>query len=171
MRRGDTIPEIIRRVLRNNYTLRYHKTADNKGLITQIIHNAVLDQVKAIGWIPLLYFPDGITYLAPKECLEINAKDIPKQVRQNLIASVANKLGQLVARAPTGMRYKPEFIELLTPKKACDLAIQRILEIISDKKTPVTEERKAKTVLRIFGLTRIAGPSWFLVTLFGANSL
>ncbi len=148
MRQGDTVKEIIRRVLRGNYNLRYHKTADNRGLITQLIHNAVLEQAKQNGWIPFLYFPNGVTYLAPKDTAELDLQAIPKQVRESLVESVADKLGQLVTRAPTGMRYKPEFIELLTPQRACKLAIQRILEIISDKKPPVTEDRKAKTELR-----------------------
>ncbi len=145
---GNKVIETLRRVLRGKYILRYHKTADNRGLLTQLIHNAVLEQAQEKGWLPFLYFPDGVTYLVPKEAENINLEDVPQRVRQMLVESVADKLGQLVARAPTGMRYKPEFIELLTPARACKLAIQRILEIISDKKPPVTDERKAKTVLR-----------------------
>ena len=148
MGRGNKVEETIRRVLRGKYVLRYHKTADNRGLLTQLIHNAVLEQAQEKDWLPFLYFPDGVTYLALKESEGINLEYVPQRVRQTFVESVADKLGQLVARAPTGMRYKPEFIELLTPAQACKLAIQRILEIISDKKIPVTEERKAKTVLR-----------------------
>jgi CRISPR-associated protein Csc3 len=144
----DKPVDIIRRVLHGNYVLRYHKTADNRGLITQLIHNAVLEEAQQHGWVPFLYFPDGVTYLAPKNNVELDLQVIPQQVRESLIETVAEKLGQLVARSPTGIRYKPEFIELLTPARACQIAIERTLEIINDKKPPVTEERKAKTVLR-----------------------
>ena len=148
MRRGDKVREIIQRVLEGQYHLRYHKTADNRGLTTQLIHNAVLWQARAVGWLPFLYFPNGVTYLAPRDSPEPSLSDVPSSVRGMLVDSVADKLGQLVSRAPTGMRFKPEFIELLTPQKAATLAVKRIMEIIHDKKTPVTEDRKAKTALR-----------------------
>lgn len=145
MKYRDKVAEIIRRVLRGNYVLRYHKTADNRGLITQLIHNAVLEQAQQQGWIPFLYFPDGVTYLAPKDTNELNLHIIPQQVRQRLVESVAGKLGKLVDRDGKGLKFSPEFMELLPLDKAISLAIQRLLEIIHDNKEVVTDKRKAKT--------------------------
>lgn len=148
LRKGDNLRDIIDRVLRHKYVLRYHKTADNRGLLTQFIHNGVLEQADANGWLPFLYFPDGVTYLVPKDADEVNLAAVPARVRTMLVDSVSDKLGQLVTRAPTGMRFKAEFIQLLPPAKACRIAAKRIMEIISDKKAPVTEARKAKTKLK-----------------------
>ncbi len=148
MRGGNKVPQILGRVLRNRYTLRFHRTAENRGLLTQVIHNVVREQAEACGWVPLLFFPDGITYLSPKEAAEPDLRDIPGVVRQKLVASVSDKLGGLVSRGPLGIKFTPEYVELLDPEAAGKLLIRRTFDIVSDKKPPVTEERKAKTQLK-----------------------
>lgn len=139
---------LLNTVLESQYELRYHKTADNRGLLTQVIHNATLELTQASGWIPFLYFPDGVTYLAPKSSPEPSLQDVPSKIREALVNLVSDKLGQLITRAPTGMRYKSDLIELSTPNLATLLAVRRIMEIIHDKKAPVTDDRKAKTTLK-----------------------
>lgn len=148
MRGGNKVPQILGRVLRNRYTLRFHRTAENRGLLTQVIHNVVRERAEACGWVPLLFFPDGITYLSPKEAAEPYLGDIPGVVRQKLVASVSDKLGGLVSRGPLGIKFTPEYVELLDPEAAGKLLIRRTFDIVSDKKPPVTEERKAKTQLK-----------------------
>jgi CRISPR-associated protein Csc3 len=142
------VPQIIQRVLRGRYALRYHRTADNRGLLTQVIHNAVRERAEACGWIPFLFFPDGITYLAPRNADEPELGNLPALIRDKLIQSVRDKLRKLVSRGPLGIKFAHEFVELLPPRDAGELLIQEALNIISDAKTPVTEERKAKTLLR-----------------------
>ena len=148
MRRGDKVKEIIQRVLRGKYRLRYHKTADNRGLTTQLIHNAVLEQAKAVGWLPFLYFSNGVTYLAPKESAEPDLSGVPSRVRHMLIDSVADKLGQLVNRDGKGLKFSSEFTELLTLKRSLDIAIKRLFAIVHDKKAISTDKRKASTRLK-----------------------
>lgn len=136
------------KVLGNQYSIHHHSVVENRGLLTQIIHNAVQEKVKKAGWKPWIYFPDGITYLAPKKHNEVNLEDLADQVRKRLTESVVKHLGSLVKRGGKGIDYKPEFAELLDPNRAGELLIQRTLSILNHHKKPVTEERKAKTVLR-----------------------
>ena len=77
--------------------------------------------------------------------LEPDLNDIPAQVRQKLVVTVSDRLGGLVTRGPLGIKFAPEYTELLDPKTAGKLLVRRLFDIISDKKPPVTEERKAKT--------------------------
>lgn len=148
MRRGDKVKEIIGRVLRHKYHIRFHKTSDNRGLTTQLVHNAVLEQAQTNGWIPFLFFPNGVTYLAPKESIEPDLTVVPTRVRELLVESVADKLGQLVSRDGKGLKFQPEFIELLPLDRALSTALKRLLEIIHDKKAISTDKRKASTKLK-----------------------
>lgn len=135
-------------VLRHRFRVRHHRVTENRGLLTQVIHNAVLARAEALGWVPWLLFPDGVTYLAPKDAPELELDGLAAEVRHSLTERVKDNLGQLVGRGGKGVDYQPEFAELLPPQAAGRLVISRTFAIISDKKTPVTEDRKAKTVLR-----------------------
>lgn len=148
MRGSNKVPQVIQRALRGRYVLRYHRTAENRGLLTQVIHNVVRERVEVCGWVPLLFFPDGITYMVPKGAPDPDLSDLPSLVRAKLINAVSTKLKELVTRGPLGIKFAPEFVELLGPREAAELLIQRTLDIINDAKLPVTEERKAKTQLR-----------------------
>ena len=42
----------------------YHKLAENRGMITNVINNALLRILRdQLGWKPFLFFPTGVTYL------------------------------------------------------------------------------------------------------------
>ena len=64
---ANKVLHLLQRVLRNKYHLRHHRTTENRGLLTQVIHNVVHEKAEACSWVPFLFFPDGITYLAPKD--------------------------------------------------------------------------------------------------------
>ncbi|MFM6272599.1 MAG: hypothetical protein ACKPFA_39925, partial [Dolichospermum sp.] len=40
----EKIRAIVRRRLKDKYVIRHHRTIENRGLLTQTIHNAVLDK-------------------------------------------------------------------------------------------------------------------------------
>ncbi|NMB11825.1 MAG: type I-D CRISPR-associated protein Cas10d/Csc3, partial [Firmicutes bacterium] len=140
--------DIIRRVLDDQYVLRYHRTAENRGLLTQVIHNAVLDQTTAQEWIPFLFFPDGITYLAPKDAPEPDLDTLPIAVRETLMETIKDSMGTLVSRNQFGTRYPQELVEILDEFSAARIIVSRTMTLISDNKDPVTENRKEKTELK-----------------------
>lgn len=43
--------------------LAYHKLAEVRGLLSNVINNAVMAELQAQGYIPYLFFPDGIVYI------------------------------------------------------------------------------------------------------------
>lgn len=144
----DKVSAILKRVLNNQFELRYHRTADNRGLLTQVIHNAAMEEAQQLGWKPFLFFPDGITYLAPTNSPHPDPSALPEKIRQMLIHTVSDKLDQLVTRGPTGMKFKDDFIALLDVQNAIQIATRRIFSIIKEGKESVTEIRKDKTTVR-----------------------
>lgn len=135
-------------LLRHRYHLRHHRLTENRGLLTQVIHNAVMRRAEAAGWLPWLLFADGVTYLVAKDASEPDLDGLAVDVRDSLTKRLGDNLGKLVGRGGKGIDYQPEFAELLGPTEAGYRMIDRTLAIIAGKKTPVTEDRKAKTVRR-----------------------
>ncbi len=147
---SDPIPALIRRGLRHRgqYELRYHKTTENRGLLTQLIHDAFLTAARSAGWIPLLYFPDGVTYLAPKGAGTPEVAPLAAVVRAAVMDTAQVRADDLVRRGNFGIMYEPDLVQILDPKRAAEVLITRTFVKISDGKPVVTDERKTKTTLR-----------------------
>ena len=140
----DSMKAILRRTVKGRYKIRSHKTNENRGLLTQAIHNAVLKETEKVNWKPFLFFPDGITYFAPKDSAEPDLSNISKLVRNNTLAIVNKGVGSLVTRAGKGIKYAPDLVEVASIEIATEKLISRTFAIISEqkKKTPVTGARR-----------------------------
>lgn len=140
----DNIKAITRRLLKGKYIIRYHKTNENRGLLTQEIHNAVLEKTRSVGWIPFLYFPDGVTYFVPKDSEEPDVNDLHEIVRNKTLKIIAKGVGSFISRAGKGIKYAPDLTEVTNVTLASETLIRRTFAIISDKKEPKTGERRTK---------------------------
>lgn len=58
----------------------YHALSDNRGVLTNIINNALMDLHPPEFYTPLLYLPDGVVYLAKANAPAINVERISEQV-------------------------------------------------------------------------------------------
>lgn len=145
----DDAREVVRLTLGKKYVTRYHRTNENRGLITQEIHNAVLVQARNVGWKPFLFFPDGVTYFAPKNVTEPNISNVPETVRNSILERVSKGLDSLVSRAGKGIKYSPDLAEIAEVNLATKTIIRRTFAIISEKKTPVTDTRREKILAKV----------------------
>lgn len=146
----DSMRAILRRTVKGKYVIRSHKTNENRGLLTQAIHNAVLLQTEKVNWKPFLFFPDGVTYFVPKDSAEPDLSDIPEVVRNNTLEIVSKGVGDLVDRAGKGVYYEPDLIEIADIKLASETLIRRTFTIINDKKDAKTGERRDKVLSNAF---------------------
>lgn len=48
------------------YEFATHRVAEQRGLLTNLLHNAACDYISELGGKPLLFYPDGIAYLVPR---------------------------------------------------------------------------------------------------------
>ena len=58
----------------------YHALSDNRGVLTNIINNALIDLHPKEFYTQLLYLPDGVVYLATADAPDIQVKQISAQV-------------------------------------------------------------------------------------------
>ncbi|WP_414754686.1 type I-D CRISPR-associated protein Cas10d/Csc3 [Anabaena sp. CCY 9910] len=141
----ENIRAIVQRRLKNKYVIRHHRTIENRGLLTQTIHNAVLQKARKVGWIAFLFFPDGVTYFAPKDSKKPDLSNLAEIVRSHILRTAAKGLGSLIYRQPKGIiSCKPDMKEVADVELAAETLIRQVFNIIGDKRTPVTGERREK---------------------------
>ncbi|MBM3236071.1 type I-D CRISPR-associated protein Cas10d/Csc3 [Candidatus Poribacteria bacterium] len=70
LERPDLV-ECLNKLSNGSLQFAYHKISENRGMITNVINNALLRLLRdEIGWKPLLFFPVGVTYLKEREMQE-----------------------------------------------------------------------------------------------------
>lgn len=58
----------------------YHKLTEVRGLLSNIINNAVMEAMQAQGAEPFLFFPNGVVYILPREkTLALSLDDLPQK--------------------------------------------------------------------------------------------
>lgn len=70
--------------------LTYHSIAENHGVLTNVVNNAVMDEFISMNtserkyYEPLLYLPTGVIYLKLKDAPSISAANLPDQVVEKI---------------------------------------------------------------------------------------
>lgn len=146
----DSMRSILRRTIKDKYVIRSHKTNENRGLLTQAIHNAVLTQAEKVNWKPFLFFPDGVTYFTSKDSSQLDLSNISELVRNNVLGIVSKGISNLIHRDKRGVYHEPDLIEIADIKLASETLIRKTFTIIHDKKEPKTGERRDKVLSNAF---------------------
>ena len=74
------------------YEFQWHKVSENRGILTNIIHNRIAEYLEThCECIPLLFYPDGVAYLVHKDKKIIYADYDLKAISQSVSASI-NKM-------------------------------------------------------------------------------
>jgi CRISPR-associated protein Csc3 len=70
----------------------YHALSDNRGVLTNIINNALMDLHPQEFYTQLLYLPDGVVYLATADAPEINIGKLPDKVVDTIISACKRRI-------------------------------------------------------------------------------
>lgn len=94
-----------------------HRLTEMRGLLTNVIHNAIVDELReSHGLIPLLFYPDGVAYLIERD----RGVNIGPEVRQRMAARVAKALSSMtgtnfrdfIRSTGQGIKVDPKCLEL-----------------------------------------------------------
>jgi CRISPR-associated protein Csc3 len=85
----------------NTARLVYHHVADNRGVLTNLIHNAALEAASHPSRVPFLYAPSGVVYLEHKDAPPL--PEIPV-VTEAVVERVRQVSAQRLAQSLTGFR-------------------------------------------------------------------
>jgi len=69
----------------------YHKLSDVRGLLSNLVHNVVIAQLREGGYEPYLFFPNGVVYLANPS---VEAKMDPKSVADTVWEKTLDIIGE-----------------------------------------------------------------------------
>jgi CRISPR-associated protein Csc3 len=127
------------------YELFAHRLTEQRGILTNVIHNAIAAELRGrFGLIPLLYYPDGITYLVEKGCTPTICDDdrvrMAQRVAQTISKVTAAKFREFINPAPAGIKVDPKCLELGVPFEE----ILREIYSIIQKRNPDPADLDAK---------------------------
>jgi CRISPR-associated protein Csc3 len=146
---GDRLREHLR-FLGIRRKLVYHRLRDCTGLLTNGIHNAVMHFAKKLDWQPILFFAQGVVYLAP---LDVNPPD-PLELQEFLWEQISNRLAASMLRGEVGfkrdgkgLKVAPQTLELFSPAQLIRNLPGVVESYVGNAKNPATPKRLEKLEL------------------------
>ncbi|MEN9235959.1 MAG: type I-D CRISPR-associated protein Cas10d/Csc3 [Gloeomargarita sp. GMQP_bins_25] len=139
---GQSLQETLR-WLNLKQKLVYHRLRDCTGILTNGIHNAVLDAAKQRGWQPLIFFAQGVIYLAPPDALPPPLTELQDIIWQR-ISNVLSQRHIGFKRDGKGLKVAPQILELLSPADLIRQLPHVIESYVKNAKNPATPKRLEK---------------------------
>jgi CRISPR-associated protein Csc3 len=132
----------------NTARLVYHHVADNRGVLTNIIHNAALEAMSHPTRIPFLYAPSGVVYLEYKDApalpdVEMVTKKVVERVRQVSAHRLRVSLTGF-GRDGKGLKRADYYNLFFALSEQICLAVRAAFKHISSSKPPSAGKRFAK---------------------------
>jgi CRISPR type I-D-associated protein Csc3/Cas10d len=113
--------------------LRYHKISDVRGLLSNLIHNGVVAELKQQGYEPYLFFPNGVVYLAtPNVEAKINPEGIANTVWQRVLDIVSESETFGVKPWTTGLQVSSGLYEMAGLAGVLQASKRRLMRLTSN---------------------------------------
>lgn len=141
---GDRLREHLR-FLGIKKKLVYHRLRDSLGILTNGIHNATLRFARELKWEPILFFAQGVVYLAPLDSETPDCFELQQFIWEQISQFLGSKMlgGDIgFKRDGKGLKVAPQTLELFTP---ADL-IRQLPDVI---KTRVANVKSLATPKRL----------------------
>jgi len=111
--------------------LAYHKLTEVRGLISNMLNNAVMAELQRQGYEPYLFFPNGVVYLVPpgKQGI-VSCEDIASTVWNQIINLFASDENFGMKRTgKDGLKIAPPLYELVDVQQLLNIGINRAMRI------------------------------------------
>lgn len=142
--------ELIHSLSDGQLKFTYHSIAENRGVLTNVVNNALMEVHTALNtddctyYEPLLYLPTGVIYLARSDAPAISIVDLPKRVVSKIKQLCAGQL-QLrqtgFGRDGKGMKYAEYYNLFFDTSELMSVAIKATLRILKIGKNSVAKSR------------------------------
>lgn len=140
---GDALQEHLN-VLQIDRKLVYHRLRDCTGLLSNGIHNAVLHFTQDLDWRPILFFAQGVVYLAPVDTETPDREALQTVLWEATSQLLGNKMlgGDIgFKRDGKGVKVAPQTLELFSPAQLIRSLPNVIVARVGNAKTPATPQR------------------------------
>lgn len=97
-----------------------HLLTEDRGLLSNVVHESIVTHLRdELDLIPLLFYPDGVAYLAPKgrdlTFTEQNVAQIGKRIAAAISEMTQNQLSDFIESKPGGIKIMPKCLDLGLP--------------------------------------------------------
>jgi CRISPR-associated protein Csc3 len=124
----------------------YHALSDNRGVLTNIINNALMDLHPKEFYTQLLYLPDGVVYLATADAPQIDTHQIANQVILKIKALCGDQLRQRqtgFSRDGKGLKFADYYWLFFDIASLMNVAYLAACRIIPSTKSSSAAKRSA----------------------------
>ncbi|MEH2129704.1 MAG: type I-D CRISPR-associated protein Cas10d/Csc3 [Nostoc sp.] len=146
---GQRLRERLR-YLNINKSLVYHRLRDTIGILSNGIHNATINFAKKLNWEPILFFAQGVIYLAPADIETPNINELQEFIWSQISGVLGSKMlgGDIgFKRDGKGLKVAPQTLELFSPAELIP-KLPRVIEVkVANIKDPATPKRLEKLSL------------------------
>ncbi|MCU0551404.1 MAG: type I-D CRISPR-associated protein Cas10d/Csc3, partial [Leptolyngbya sp. Prado105] len=151
----NRLKELIHALSDGQLELTYHSIAENRGVLTNVVNNALmeahtsLNTAEKVYYEPLLYLPTGVIYLADRDAPSIDPSDLPDRVVNRIKELCAGqlKLRQTgFGRDGKGMKYAEYYNLFFDHPGLMRVALDATLRILNPTKASVAKSRSENLV-------------------------
>lgn len=141
---ADSLSSTLNDLSNGQLKFSYHALSDNRGVLTNIINNGLMDAHPAEFYTPLLYLPDGVVYLVKVDAAQIEVEDIPARVIQKIKTLCSEQLRHRqtgFARDGKGFKFAAYYWFFFDVIQLMETAIQAACRIIPSTKASIAKKR------------------------------
>ena len=128
----------------------YHRLRDSIGILSNGIHNATILFAKPLNWEPILFFAQGVIYLAPTDSQTPDINELQEFIWSQISGVLGSKMlgGDIgFKRDGKGLKVAPQTLELFSPAELIP-KLPRVIEVkVANIKDPATPKRLDKLSL------------------------
>jgi CRISPR-associated protein Csc3 len=147
--------ELLHNLSDGQLKLTYHSIAENRGVLTNVVNNALVDAHTALNtddvvyYEPLLYLPTGVIYLVRRDAPRINRTGLPDRVVASIKKLCQGQLRQRqtgFGRDGKGMKYADYYNLFFDDVELMGVALDATLRILWTGKSSVATSRSENLV-------------------------
>jgi len=144
------LKEILHSLSDGQLKLTYHSISENRGVLTNVVNNALIQAHTNLNndehtyYVPLLYLPTGVIYLAARDAPAISPANLPDCVVENIKSLCSGQLRRRqtgFGRDGKGMKYAEYYNLFFDDLGLMQVALDATLRILSSTKPSVAQSR------------------------------
>ncbi|MGB3758410.1 MAG: type I-D CRISPR-associated protein Cas10d/Csc3 [Rivularia sp. (in: cyanobacteria)] len=138
------LTRLIDRLSNHQLKLTYHSLSENRGVLTNILNNAIIEAHPEECYTPLLYLSDGVVYLANVDSPIIDTTNIPQNVVSKVKSLCAEKLRERQTgfnRDGKGLKFADYYWLFLDAIGLMEVSIDAACRLLPDIKNASSSKR------------------------------
>jgi CRISPR-associated protein Csc3 len=147
--------ELLHNLSDGQLKLTYHSIAENRGVLTNVVNNALVDAHTALNtgeityYEPLLYLPTGVIYLVRRDAPRVDRTGLPDRVVASIKKLCQGQLRQRqtgFGRDGKGMKYADYYNLFFDDVELMRVALDATLRILRTGKNSVATSRSENLI-------------------------